>query len=136
MRQRLSLAIAMMGAPQILLLDEPFNGLDPVAAKSVEKMIKQLTKRGVSIIISSHQVSGLVGLIDKLLDSPWANCRDGTIEAIETKLGLENRIELQGIGKSPDLAKYIGSGEIIEHSVDGESWNSIIQNPDEDCIRR
>ncbi|MEC7097552.1 MAG: hypothetical protein VXW70_05040, partial [Candidatus Thermoplasmatota archaeon] len=53
-----------------------------------------------------------------------------------TKLGLENRIELQGIGKSPDLAKYIGSGEIIEHSDDGESWNSIIQNPDEDCIQR
>ena len=135
MRQRLSLAIAMMGAPQILLLDEPFNGLDPVAAKSVEKMIKQLTKRGVSIIISSHQVSGLVGLIDKLLLIHRGQIvADGTIEAIETKLGLENRIELQGIGKSPDLAKYIGSGEIIEHSDDGESWNSIIQNPDEDCI--
>ncbi|MEC7255912.1 MAG: ABC transporter ATP-binding protein [Candidatus Thermoplasmatota archaeon] len=137
MRQRLSLAIAMMGAPQILLLDEPFNGLDPVAAKSVEKMIKQLTKRGVSIIISSHQVSGLVGLIDKLLLIHRGQIvADGTIEAIETKLGLENRIELQGIGKSPDLPKYIGSGEIIEHSDDGESWNSIIQNPDEDCIQK
>ena len=93
-------------------------------------MIKQLTKRGVSIIISSHQVGGLVSLVDKLLLIHRGQIvADGTIEAIETKLGLENRIELQGIGKSPDLAKYIGSGEIIEHSDDGRKFEQYHTKP-------
>ena len=61
MRQ-LSTTIAMMGAPQILLLDEPFNGLDHIAANLWQLALTS----GVSIIISSHQVSGLVEIIDKL----------------------------------------------------------------------
>ena len=89
MRQRLSLAVALMGSPKIILLDEPFNGLDPVAAKSVEKMIRELANKGVSIIISSHQVSGLVGFIDQLLLIHRGQIvADGTIGDIESKLGL------------------------------------------------
>ena len=136
MRQRLSLAIALMGSPKILLLDEPFNGLDPVAAKSVERMIKQLSEQGVAIIISSHQVSGLVGLIDKLLLIHRGQLvADGTINDIEEKLGLHDRIELTGKGKLPKLTELIGSGVILEQSIDDENWRCIIQHADEASIQ-
>lgn len=136
MRQRLSLAVALMGSPKILLLDEPFNGLDPVAAKSVERMIKQLSKQGVAVIISSHQVSGLVDLIDKLLLIHRGQLvADGTLKDIEEKLGLEDRIELSGRGKFPELTELIGSGIILEQSIDDENWRCTIQHADESSIK-
>ena len=130
MRQRLSLAIALMGSPKIILLDEPFNGLDPVAAKSVEKMIRELAGKGVSIIISSHQVSGLVGLIDQLmLIHRGQIVAEGTIGDIESKLGLDNRIEISGRGKIPNLAQLLETGDILHTENSDDYWNCTIQNP-------
>ena len=137
MRQRLSLAIALMGSPKILLLDEPFNGLDPVAAKSVEKMIKQLASKGVSIIISSHQVSGLVGLIDNLLLIHRGQVvANGSIEDIESSLGLDNRIELNGEGEIPDFENLIDSGTILGCDSTEKSWSCTIQNPNDNVIKQ
>ena len=136
MRQRLSLAVALMGAPRILLLDEPFNGLDPVAAKSVEQMIKQLSNQGVAVIISSHQVSGLVDFIDKLLLIHRGQLvANGSIKDIEEKLGLADRIEIGGKGELPDLAKLIGSGTILEQTVDEQNWSCTIQHADDASIK-
>ena len=137
MRQRLSLAIALMGSPKILLLDEPFNGLDPVAAKSVEKMIRELASNGVSIIISSHQVSGLVGLIDQLLLIHRGQIvADGTIDEIESRLGLDNRIEIRGLGEIPNFADLFENEKVIHRDVDGDYWICTIQNPGVNAVKK
>jgi ABC-type multidrug transport system ATPase subunit len=137
MRQRLSLAVALMGSPKVLLLDEPFNGLDPVAAKSVEKMIQELANKGVSIIISSHQVSGLVGFIDQLLLIHRGQIvADGTIEDIESKLGLDNRIELRGHGAIPDFSKLFGTDCVLNNHVKDSDWICIIQYPGPNAVKK
>ena len=137
MRQRLSLAVALMGSPKMLLLDEPFNGLDPVAAKSVEKMIQELANKGVSIIISSHQVSGLVGFIDQLLLIHRGQIvADGTIEDIESKLGLDNRIELRGHGAIPDFDKLFGTDCVLNNHVKDSDWICIIQYPGPNAVKK
>ena len=137
MRQRLSLAVALMGSPKMLLLDEPFNGLDPVAAKSVEKMIQELANKGVSIIISSHQVSGLVGFIDQLLLIHRGQIvADGTIEDIESKLGLDNRIELRGHGAIPDFTKLFGTDCVLNNHVKDSDWICIIQHPGPNAVKK
>ena len=137
MRQRLSLAVALMGSPKMLLLDEPFNGLDPVAAKSVEKMIQELANKGVSIIISSHQVSGLVGFIDQLLLIHRGQIvADGTIEDIESKLGLNNRIELRGHGVIPDFTKLFGTDCVLNNHVKDSDWICIIQYPGPNAVKK
>ncbi|GIR00272.1 MAG: hypothetical protein CM15mP8_4690 [Methanobacteriota archaeon] len=136
MRQRLSLAVALMGSPKIILLDEPFNGLDPVAAKSVEKMIRELANNGVSIIISSHQVSGLVDLIDRLmLIHRGQIVAEGTIGDIESRLGLDNRIDIRGRGKIPNLAQFFETGDIIHTENLDDSWNCTVQNPGPTAIK-
>ena len=65
MRQRLSLACALIGNPEVLVMDEPLNGLDPLAQRAFCNLLKQLANKGVSIVISSHQVTDLESLVDR-----------------------------------------------------------------------
>jgi ABC-2 type transport system ATP-binding protein len=103
MRQRLTLATALLGSPRILLLDEPLNGLDPVAAEAFILLLKKLTQKGVSIVISSHRVDGLSGLIDRLaLMHQGQILAEGTMDGVAQDLGLENKTEIRGNGRIPE----------------------------------
>jgi ABC-2 type transport system ATP-binding protein len=55
-RKKVALAAALVGHPEILLLDEPFEGLDPIAGATLRDLITELQGRGVGILLSSHQL--------------------------------------------------------------------------------
>jgi ABC-2 type transport system ATP-binding protein len=58
MRQRLGLAQALLGAPDLLILDEPANGLDPAGIREIRQLVRHLaTERGIAIFVSSHLLS-------------------------------------------------------------------------------
>lgn len=60
MKQRLGLALALLGDPDLLLLDEPLNGLDPEGAREIRQLIMQLNdQRGITVVISSHVLEQL-----------------------------------------------------------------------------
>lgn len=54
MKQRLAIGAALLGNPQVLVLDEPTNGLDPVGIAEIRELIKDLAKEGKTIIMASH----------------------------------------------------------------------------------
>lgn len=60
MRQRLGIAVALLGNPDFLMLDEPVNGLDPIGVIEIRNLVKELNeKHGMTILISSHNLAEL-----------------------------------------------------------------------------
>ncbi len=109
MRQRIGLAQALISDPQILILDEPTTGLDPIARKDIRDILSRLRDEGKTLFISSHEllevemISNRVGILyegilrvsgtlDELLTSKdriveFANAKDGIVQQIKDRGG-------------------------------------------------
>lgn len=64
MRKKIALAAALMHQPRLLFLDEPFEGLDVVSAKTLQQLLKTLTQKGMTIFLTSH----ILDIVEKLCD--------------------------------------------------------------------
>jgi ABC-2 type transport system ATP-binding protein len=67
MKQRLSLAGALLGDPEILILDEPANGLDPIGIAWLRGFLRNLADQGKTILVSSHQLSEMQNTVDDVI---------------------------------------------------------------------
>lgn len=67
MKQRLGLAAALIGKPKFLMLDEPFVGLDPLGIRQLQHILKIMSLEGTTILLSSHQLTELEPLVDRIL---------------------------------------------------------------------
>jgi lipopolysaccharide export system ATP-binding protein len=66
-RRRVEIARALATHPQFMLLDEPFAGIDPIAIGDIRQMVRQLTARGIGVLITDHNVRETLELIDRAL---------------------------------------------------------------------
>jgi ABC-2 type transport system ATP-binding protein len=67
MRQRLGLAAALLGDPELLVLDEPANGLDPAGIRWLRDLLRSLASRGRTILVSSHVLSEVEQIADEVV---------------------------------------------------------------------
>ena len=71
MKQRLAIALALIGSPRLLILDEPVNGLDPEGIADVRVLLAEIQAAGTTVLLSSHllaeveQICSHVGIIDR-----------------------------------------------------------------------
>ena len=64
-KRRLEITRALVTSPRMLLLDEPFSGIDPIAVYEVQKILIQLKKRRMGILITDHNVRETLKLVDR-----------------------------------------------------------------------
>lgn len=88
MKQRVGVALAMVNDPDLLLLDEPLNGMDPVSAEAVKAVLRDWRDAGKTILISSHTVRDLEGLVDDyiFIDRGEIISRDEILTAADGKV--------------------------------------------------
>jgi ABC-2 type transport system ATP-binding protein len=67
MKQRLGIAAALLSDPELLILDEPTNGLDPAGIVEIRELLRELGRNGRTVIVSSHQLSEIEAVCDHLV---------------------------------------------------------------------
>ncbi|MFN7986608.1 MAG: ABC transporter ATP-binding protein [Thermoanaerobaculia bacterium] len=107
MRQKLAFAAAVMSDPRVLILDEPFEGVDPVSVKTMKEILLQFRRAGASVIVTSH----MLDVISEIFDRVFVLC-DGTVQFSGDRRQLDERVR-QDAGEFPaegsDLERlYIG----------------------------
>ena len=124
MSQKVQFIATVVARPQLVLLDEPFSGLDPVNAEVLRDAVLDLRKEGATVIFSTHDM----GVAEKLCDFIFMIYRgrkvlDGTLEAIQDQYGSDTlRVRLDGgsddLRTLPGVAKVTDFGKLQELRLD------------------
>ena len=87
MRQRLATAIALVGDPDLLIMDEPSSGLDPNGIREMQALVRSEAQRGTTVFFSSHILAHVEAVCDRV-----GVLQDGTLVAVDTIDGLRERL--------------------------------------------
>jgi len=111
MRQKIALISALMHKPEVLILDEPLNGLDPRSARIVKEILHRLADEGVSILFSTHVLEIADAICSKItIISNGSTVAEGTSQEVKAMAGLKSSsledvfLKLTG---SEDTAKVV-----------------------------
>ncbi len=109
--------MALVHGPELMVLDEPFAGLDPEAVDSLSEVMLDQTQTGTSVLFSSHQLE-LVERICKRVVIVEAGkvIADGTLEELRRRLPAQLRVKA---GSSPDWARSLPGAELVSADEDG-----------------
>lgn len=135
MKQRLAIAAAMLSDPEVLILDEPTNGLDPQGIHDIRALIREIGKSGVTVILASH----LLDEVERVC-SHVAVLKQGKLLYNGLVDGLSNqkpRLELaaEDLQELYDAIQHFPGIEAIEREAD-KLLLTFAENPDNAAVNR
>lgn len=95
-RQRVAIASALLHEPEVFVIDEPMVGLDPHHARVVKDVLKERSRRGMSVFLSTHQIS--------------------VAEEMADRIGIIHKGRLVAVGTAEDLRRQAGTGGALEQA--------------------
>jgi len=133
-KQKVGIVLALMAEPDLIILDEPTNGLDPLAQHHVMEILREVSARGSTVFFSSHNLSEVEGICDQV-----AIIRRGRLVAVERVEELTSRTitrvrmtfaaapaadAFAGVGEAREIRRSDG-GRLIELEIAGEVDGAI-----------
>lgn len=109
MRRRIGLAQALLHEPELLILDEPTNGLDPIGVGRVRGLIQECKARGCTVLLSSHILPEVEEICENiaLLREGFAICAGGTEELLSSKDEMEVVLRSCGAERATEAATFL-----------------------------
>lgn len=124
MRQRLGLAVALVGRPRALVLDEPFNGLDPEAIGDLRAVLRDFADAGGAVLLSSHLLGEVQTVADRLVVlHAGALVASGTVADLTT--AGRTRVRAERVG---ELRQAL-AGKGLEVMADDGDWLTVAAPP-------
>jgi ABC-2 type transport system ATP-binding protein len=124
MKKKLSLACALIHRPEILFLDEPFEGIDAIASRTLKDLLSRLTARGLTVFLTSHVLEIVERLCsDIAIISQGKLLAAGSLDELRKGIQLEDDSQQAGLGQQAGLAGQSGPISLEEyfiHVVGGE----------------
>lgn len=114
MKQRLQIARALLNDPQVIFLDEPSLGLDPIGARALKQIVRTIADAGKTVVLTTHYMPEAEELCDRI-----AIINKGELIALDTVSGLKNRIDdglrqKIALARQVELAKQTGPAVTLE----------------------
>lgn len=145
MKQRLGLALALVGSPDLLLLDEPFNGMDPETTRDLRQMLVRLNReRNVTIVISSHVLDQLMRVANRFgVISSGRMVRELTEEELHEECGSSIRVKTTDPARSHAILEQslpqavfraLPDGSLQISRADVESISKVLHEADQTVL--
>lgn len=130
MRQRLALAQAMLGDPQVLLFDEPTTGLDPASRQLFYEIVSEFRAKGATILLSSHALTEIQAQTDRIIVMQNGHkIADGTLSELRAQSDLKSQIVLSFESvQAAEVSQLAGNQEW--QALDGNRFTSYCDEHD------
>lgn len=118
MQQRLQLASALVHDPEVVVLDEPFNGLDPVAVESLSETLRERARRGCTVLFSSHQIDLVQNLCQTIaMVDKGRTVLEGEVAELRASSG-RRQLRIHVESASPDWYTGLSGVRVVERQAD------------------
>ncbi|WP_276280840.1 ABC transporter ATP-binding protein [Halorussus caseinilyticus] len=129
MAQRLALGMALVGDPDLLILDEPSSGLDPNGARQMRELVREEASRGTTVFFSSHILGQVEAVCDRVgIMNDGRLVAEDTIEGLRESVGTSSTLELT-VDRMPDEFGLDDLPGVTEATVDGNVLRVAVSDP-------
>ncbi len=128
MKQRVGIARTLIHDPEVLLLDEPANGLDPRARIQMRQLLRKLADAGKTLLVSSHILPELAAVCDSIGIIHQGNLRAcGPIQKVLSEIQRDRLMEAKLLGHAEAVAKHLGTNKHCKNVDSSDMSGGIVR---------
>jgi ABC-2 type transport system ATP-binding protein len=126
MRQRLGIASALLRDPRLLLLDEPATGLDPAGMRDMRMLIRDLGRRGITVLLSSHQMMEVEELCNRVaIIRSGRIAYEGSLAELRNRAGVSYRLRTTDDARAREVCSAQPGIDLVETSGTGLAFKAF-----------